>query len=111
MEQENAVVAAPVQAVVMAWVPVSERMPEPGIPVLAFVREAETNWTRRIRAFWAPAGTIEGTEEDEHNACEYDEGQDAYYLREGWYEKNEYEEVNWMVAAPVTHWMPLPPGP
>lgn len=99
----------------LRWIPVEERLPEPDVPVLAFVREAgptsSGRWTRRIRAIYAPESTIEGSMDDEHEGSVYDEEKDAYFLREGWYEQNEYEEVHWMVAAPVTHWMPLPPAP
>ena len=92
------------------WIPVGESMPEAGKDVLAFVvGEHNKDWTRRIRAMWCPRYTIESGNEDECN--EYHEERDQYYLLEGWYEHNEYDECSWRVNDPVTHWTPLPPGP
>jgi hypothetical protein len=94
-----------------AWIAVTERMPEAGVPVLAFVTNSAGK-TRRIRASYAPPKTIEASGEDiNYEAAEYAEEEDQYWLREGWYEQNEYEEVHWHVDDPVSHWMPLPAPP
>jgi hypothetical protein len=46
---------------------------------------------------------------DEH--CDYHEEQDEYFVPEGWYESNEFEEINWRVQGEVIGWMPLPSPP
>ena len=96
----------------MNWIKCSERMPTPGVKVLAFVqkeREGRNPWTSRIRATYAAPKTLE--QADEADGGEYDEATDTYWCAEGWYENNEYDEINWMVLDPVTHWMPLPDPP
>jgi len=91
------------------WIPVSERLPESGTYVIAFV-DRGNKWTRRIRAMYAAKFTEETMRGDE-DAIEYCEADDNYYVPEGWYEANEYEETHRKVSDPVTHWMPLPPAP
>ena len=92
-----------------AWIPITERMPEPGVPVIALVNPKEYGKKRRIRAQWAPAKTLELALDAEGGI--YDEETDKYYCEEGWYETNEYEEVHWNVSGTVTHWQPLPAYP
>lgn len=91
---------------VSPWIKVTHRLPESGVPVLAFVTN-EQGKTRRIRAQWC----AKFTEESDGDDAEYCEEKDTYYSPEGWYESNEYDEVNWFVHDPVSHWMPLPEGP
>lgn len=91
------------------WIPTAEKMPEPGVPVIALVNPNEYGKKRRIRAMWAPAKTLELALDAEGG--EYSEEDDKYYCEEGWYETNEYEEVHWNVSGTVTHWQPLPPYP
>ncbi len=91
---------------VSPWIKVTHRLPESGVPVLAFVTN-ESGKTRRIRAQWC----AKFTEESDGDDAEYCEEKDTYYSPEGWYESNEYDEVNWFVHDPVSHWMPLPEGP
>ncbi len=91
------------------WVPISERLPTAGVPVIAFVAPNEYGKTRRIRAQYAPPLTLEMDCDSEGGI--YDEATDCYYCEEGWYETNEYEEVNWNVGGVVTHWMALPLPP
>ena len=93
------------------WTPITLSLPEAGLPVLVYVINAHGNpkMTRRLRASYAPRHTLEpDTEGDWH---EYDEGSDTYYLPEGWYESNEFDETNWYIKGDVTHWMPLPEPP
>jgi hypothetical protein len=91
------------------WVPVSEKLPPPGVPVLAFVQNhGHGKFTRRIRAQYAASKTLEAFDDEEG---EYDEKRDAYFVKPGWYETNEYEETHWAVSDPVTHWMKLPDPP
>jgi len=82
--------------------------PTAGIPVIAFGKN-EHGKDRIIRAFYAPRFTIE--DDNEYEAAEYSEEKECYFLREGWYESNEHDEVNWMVCFEITHWMPLPDAP
>ena len=90
------------------WIKTSEQLPEPGQFVLAYAVNNSKN-TRRIRAFYVlKFSVIPGGDDD---AFEYNEADDNYYLPEGWYEANEYEETNWHVEGEVTHWMPLPEPP
>ena len=101
----GALVGAPAQPVAQ-WVPVSERLPEPGEAVLL-----DIGMQTPIRALWAAKHTVE-THDDDGEWGEYNEDDDAYYCPEGWYEWNEYEECHFAVdkGAPVA-WMELPlPG-
>lgn len=95
----------------MNWIKCSDQMPPANVPVIAFVqreRDGGKKWTRRIRAQFAPAKTLEAADEEDG---EYDESRDAFFVKEGWYETNEYEEIHWRVDDPVTHWMRLPEPP
>lgn len=93
------------------WIPVSERLPEPGMPVIAFVESCYgvVGSSRRLRAQHAPPKTLGLSPEAEGGI--YDEETDTFYCEEGWYETNEFEEVHWNVDGVVTHWMPLPNPP
>jgi len=94
-----------------AWVPVSERLPDSGVTVLAcYISRA--GQLRRIRAEWIAAKTQEsGAESD---IGEYDEATDTYYEPEGWYERidnwDDYSAVA-VTQGEVTHWMRLPAAP
>ena len=41
----------------------------------------------------------------------YDEDEDEYYVNEGWYEVNEFEETHWLVVGNVVAWQHLPAYP
>lgn len=90
------------------WISCAERMPASGVNVLAYFRNSYGS-DRRIRAFWAAPRSIEACEEDNCGAVE--ETDDGDFLRSGWYESNENDEISYGVSDPVTHWMPLPPPP
>lgn len=92
----------------MKWIAVKDKVPDTGVMVLAYFKN-EYNNHRRIRAMYVPAKTIE--DEGEEEFYEYDEEAETYYLPEGWYEQNEFEETHWCVHGEVTHWMPLPEPP
>lgn len=98
----------------MNWIRVEDKMPEPGVPVLAYVvgdwLASGKRWTRRIRAQYAAKGTLELSDSAWEDG-DYDEATDRIYAKPGWYEDNEYEETHWRVTDPVTHWMPLPDPP
>lgn len=91
------------------WIKASDRMPETGKKVFAFYLN-EIGKPRKIMAFYTPRFTME-QDEDPNEATEYCEDKDAYYLKEGWYEDNEFDECHWKVDGKITHWMPLPESP
>jgi len=95
----------------LSWVPVSERLPEPGTPVLVFVPSlfGAKGSGRRLRAQYAADRTLEHS--TEHEGGIYDEEMDTYWCEPGWYETNEYEEVHWGICDEPSHWMPLPDAP
>lgn len=83
--------------------------------VLACVREdtrrfvIRASYARRFELAASNDWYYEG--EDGTNCPEYNEDEDEYYCPEGWYESNEYEEINWYVHGEVIAWMPLPELP
>ena len=64
-----------------------------------------------IRASYARKYELVSNPESVDENCDYHEEQDEYYVPEGWYESNEFEEVNWHVEGAVVAWMPLPVPP
>jgi hypothetical protein len=95
-----------------AWIPVSERLPDPGVPVLVFVPHAygDSSGSRRLRAQYAAEKTLEQSDDSIESGI-YDSATDTYWCEPGWYETNEYEGVHWRIQGDVTHWMPLPAAP
>jgi hypothetical protein len=89
------------------WEKTSESKPESEVPVIVFVR-LPGGKTRRLRAMWIPRWTVEAGDSETY---EYLEGKDEYFILEGWYERNEFDEDNWHIDGEVTHWMPLPEPP
>lgn len=92
------------------WIPVTERMPEPGEPILALL-ERPPEWKQRhtrIRAMWIPQFFDSDLGEYDGDA-DYNEEKDEYYWPEGWYERNEFDERCWAVDGTVIAWQPLPP--
>jgi Protein of unknown function (DUF551) len=91
-----------------AWVPVAERLPEPGAAVLV------ARGRHVMRAVHVPhmvfCEATDGYFEPE-GAAYYDEATDETYWPEGWYEWNEHEETHWALDMEPTHWMPLPAPP
>jgi len=90
------------------WISTKDKLPEPERAVLAFFVNSYGK-SRRIRAFHTPEYTTEATSEDD--CSDYCEEKDEYYLPEGWYEENEYEDTHWSVSDEVLYWMPLPDPP
>ena len=88
------------------WQPI-ETAPE-GKPVLLAI-EYQTGNRRVIRAMRAGERTLHlSDEQDPWDGCIYDETEDAYFCAPGWYEKNEYDECNWMVHDKPIAWQHLP---
>lgn len=98
----------------MGWIRVEDAMPTPLDPVL--IVEVEPNGKHRhvLRARWIPAKTLTNPFDD-YGVEEYDEEQDEYFYREGWYELLDHWDDFTDIAIPntvrVTHWMPMPEPP
>lgn len=87
----------------MNWIPVTERMPEPDVPVLVFYewQPGKHFWSR---ATWVPKHTVEAFNWDgEEDFLDWDETGNYAYWPEGWYEYNNDEEVCYQLKG-VTHW-------
>lgn len=95
-------------------VPVSERLPEPGVKVLAHYLNA-LGKGRTVCAIWVPAKSrTDDGDLDSDDFLEYDEEDDKYYWPEGWYEAIEnWEELGWckLYEGEVIYWQPLPQWP
>jgi len=90
---------------VSEWAKVSERLPEPGKPVLVVLGK------KILRAVWMPkhfANTDSWGDFDE--GAEWLEDDGVYCWPEGWYEWNGFEECHWKIDAPE-FWQLLPALP
>lgn len=90
------------------WVPVAEWLPVPKTPVLAWVMYRTTG--RVLRAMYVPKLTVGGSNEEAMD-MDHSEGSDQYFLPEGWYEWNDFDECHWRIVDEVTHWRMMPNGP
>ena len=97
-----------------APVPVSERLPEPSVKVLAHYFNA-LGKGRTICAIWVPAKSRSDEGDlDADDFLEYDEESDKYHWPEGWYEAIEnWEELGWakVYEGEIAYWQPLPQWP
>lgn len=93
------------------WIPVSERLPDSGVHVLASCR-SPGGFRYVCDAFYSAPKT-EVCSYSDNIDMEYDEETDEYYMPEGWWEViknwNEYSCIG--IEDTVTHWMPLPESP
>ena len=92
------------------WVSVEDRLPESDVSIIAFGINSYGK-QRILRAFYAEELTVEQYDADDMDWLDYDEKLDRYCIPKGWYERNEFEETNWKIDFPVTHWRELPPPP
>lgn len=92
-------------AALPTWISASVVLPASGEYVLAW------DGQHAIRAMHAKRFTESANPGGEEEATEYSDEMDGYFLLEGWYEHNEFEEIHWTVDRPVTHWMRLPVPP
>ena len=102
----------------LKWIPVTERMPENGVHVLAAVK-LDGLFCSEIYVCDAYYTEQFFERVDDHCgefydiSCDYFEYEDEYYLEEGWYEVvNNWDDFDSVrIADTVTHWMPLPAPP
>lgn len=96
------------------WISVKERLPDSGKHVL-LTCEIRGIYGLKKRyvcdGFYSKAHTLpQGHYPEDDEAYDYDEDEDEYYLKEGWYEVihnwDDYSSV--VIYDFVTHWMPLP---
>jgi len=97
------------------WFPVTERLPESGVHVLAACRVKWLGGGGRsyvCDAFHTAPKTEVCNYSDDID-MEYDEETDEYYMPEGWWEviKNWDDYSCVAIGDFVTHWMPLPEPP
>lgn len=100
--------AAPKQA--MGW-DADEGASPIGKSVLLCVEDAASGRRRVIRAMRAGLNTMElGCDQEWWEGCTTDEDEQEF-CPAGWYERNEYDEVNWHVDDKFVAWMELPSPP
>lgn len=110
------------QQIPPGWIPVSEKLPEANVDVLALYEwtdqfHKEKKYTNICRASYIPKDTVlvdDKWSEVDDDWEEYWEAPDSYYVPEGWYEecsRGNGDDVSYSIQATVTHWMPLPPAP
>ena len=96
------------------WISTKWYLPDSGQYVLACCEVRSTYSSRRnyqCIAFYAAKHSIPEGKYPEDDCCyDYDEEEDEYYLKEGWYEVihnwGDYSSI--VIEDFVTAWMPLP---
>ena len=105
---------------VQEWISVDDRLPENEQDVIICAKRRHYSNPNRFIRIVAKAFYTDGKHNTEHTAhvwdnncidMEYDEGNDAYLIPDGWWESVEYGEEFSTVSDFVTHWMPLPQTP
>ena len=93
------------------WISVTDRMPPNGKAVLLKCHPCAPMKARVLRGMWVSRYWLEAGADDEGEATEYNEADDEYYTRGGWYEliDNWGDYTHVMISSQVTHWMELPP--
>lgn len=98
-----------------AWNLSAAVLPACGKPVLAYYLNSHGKG-RRIRAEYVKSWTVQVDDlSDPDTECvDYSEQDDAYYIREGWYELidnwDEYSRIA-VHEGVITHWQELTPAP
>lgn len=98
------------------WIPVSEKMPGNRVSVIICYREWQQYAKRYVYSivigWYARKHSVrEDVFNEWEGDCDYDEDEDEFYIREGWYEfttQGNADLMNWYINAEVVAWMPLP---
>ena len=102
------------------WIPVGKRLPDPNIEVLVSCYETNFKGEREYRttvAVYIPRFTVLSCEKfdgscDIESVEEYNEENDEYYVREGWYEETydgtTFEGKSFVLYGEVVAWKPKP---
>lgn len=115
---DEAQVIEPTERTILVPVPapvlVSERLPEPGVKVLAHYLN-DMGKGRTICAIWVPAKYCsDDTDFADYDFTEYNDEDDKFYWPEGWYEAIEnWDDFGWVKVneGDVIYWQPLPKWP
>ena len=98
------------------WISVEERLPESGVHCILCCDMKRIDGTHSqyvCDGYLAERWKILAHYADDDCATEYNEEDDEYYLKAGWYEviKNWDDYNSIVIDDTVTHWMPLPEAP
>lgn len=99
---------------VSGWISVKDRLPENTNHVLALCETSPFKKLYKCIAMYVrPHEISEGKYPEDDTCFDYDEDEDEYYLKPGWYEigRNFGEYGAAVIEDCVTHWMPLPKPP
>ena len=98
----------------LRWIPVTERLPEV-MKKVEVVCLSEYNKHFTGLAQYIPAHTVLEEEfinedywGDEYQLSEYDEEEDKYYVKEGWFEYTLEGEMMYKLSIPVICWREIP---
>lgn len=90
------------------WIPVTDRLPEPGRKVLvAYLNELQR--TRVTTAHHAPKHTLDASHWEDGETEDTEDG--SSWEPEGWWEEGVELETLQFIHCEVTHWMPMPAHP
>lgn len=98
------------------WISVEDRLPENGVHCILCCDMKRIDGTHSqyvCDGYHAEKYKILAGYVDDDCVTEYNEEDDEYYLKEGWYEviKNWDDYNSIVIDDTVTHWMPMPEPP
>lgn len=89
------------------WIPVSDRLPVDCRNV--YIRGInDCGMDRTAKAMYCRKFKLEANEQTDESLWDYNQEDDEYYLKEGWYESNTSSEIDYVIDFEVTDWQPLP---